>query len=83
MYALISRYRLIINTCFEWPQMSSDSYLNTVKFNRQCNEVAHANSNMILILNCWHKVSIARCQIFGATSFHQFAILSALKKLTW
>ncbi len=64
-------------------QVSSDSYLNTVKFNRQCNEVEHANSNMILILNCWHKVSIARCQIFGATSFHQFAILSALKKLTW
>ncbi len=51
-------------------QVSSDGCLNTVKFNRLHNEFKHANSNTILILNGWHKASIASCQIFGAKSFH-------------
>jgi hypothetical protein len=57
-------------------QVSNDGCLNTDKFNRQCNDIKRANSNTILILNGWHKVSIARCQIFGAKSFHQLVILS-------
>jgi hypothetical protein len=55
-------------------QVSNDGCLNTVKFNGQCNDIKHANSNTILILNGWHKASIASCQIFGAMSFHQLAI---------